>query len=453
MSIISLLSDFGQKDPYVAEMKAVILSINPHARIIDISHEIEKFSIRIGAYVLASATPYFPPNTVHVAVVDPGVGTKRRPIIAETDCSIYVGPDNGLLMLAAHKEKINNVFRIDNSSYMLSEVSKTFHGRDIFAPAAAHLATGIKPSEFGLVIHDYVFPEFAKLHMNHEELVGEVLHIDSYGNIISNISAEDLERVGFHEGDSLLVAFGSKTLKDAVNAALKYWIENLQDTHYLLGSALGPYPYPVIVRDFQSVIGKEVAIQITNIENRQPDILVACVGGGSNAVGLFFPFLQHRQIEFYGIEAGGVGTGPGKNAVRFGGNSKVGILQGYKSFFLQDEDGQVLPTHSISAGLDYAGIGPELAYLYASGKVVFKSVTDAEALEAFQILCREEGIIPALESAHAIAYALKTAPKYSQDKIMVINLSGRGDKDIFITAKTLDQENWFKFLSDEVKNG
>ena len=212
MSIISLLSDFGHKDPYVAEMKAVILSINPHARIIDITHEIEKFSIQMGAYVLASAAPYFPPDTVHVAVVDPGVGTKRRPIIVETNYNLYVGPDNGLLLLAAHKEKINNVFSIDNSLYMLSKVSKTFHGRDIFAPAAAHLATGIEPSEFGLLIHDYVFPEFAKPQMKHGKVVGEVLHIDSFGNIISNISAEDLERVGFHKGDSLIVTLGSKIL-------------------------------------------------------------------------------------------------------------------------------------------------------------------------------------------------------------------------------------------------
>jgi S-adenosylmethionine hydrolase len=212
MSIISLLSDFGHKDPYVAEMKAVILSINPQARIIDITHEIEKFSIRMGAYVLASAAPYFPPNTIHVAVVDPGVGTKRRPIIAETNRSIYVGPDNGLLMLAAHKEKINNVYTISNPQYMLPNVSKTFHGRDIFAPAAAHLATGNKPSDFGPAIHDYVFPEFAKPHMKRGELVGEVLSIDGFGNVISNISAEDLERVGFHEGDSLVVALGSKTL-------------------------------------------------------------------------------------------------------------------------------------------------------------------------------------------------------------------------------------------------
>jgi S-adenosylmethionine hydrolase len=212
MSIISLLSDFGQKDPYVAEMKAVILSINPQACIIDITHEINKFSIHIGAYVLASAAPYFPPRTIHVAVVDPGVGTKRRPIIVETSCSIYVGPDNGLLMLAANKEKINNVYCIDNPRYMLSEVSKTFHGRDIFAPAAAYLTTGNKPSDFGPTIGDYIVPEFTKPHMKRGEMAGEVLSIDGFGNIISNISAEDLEKTGFHEGDSLVVAFGSKTL-------------------------------------------------------------------------------------------------------------------------------------------------------------------------------------------------------------------------------------------------
>jgi S-adenosylmethionine hydrolase len=212
MSIISLLSDFGQKDPYVAEMKAVILSINSQARIIDITHDIEKFCIRIGAYVLASAAPYFPSNTVHLAVVDPGVGTKRRPIIVQTNRSIYVGPDNGLLMLAAHKEKINNVYCIDNPRFMLSEVSKTFHGRDIFAPAAAHLATEINPSDLGPAIHDYVFPEYAEPHIKRGELVGEVLSIDDFGNIISNISAKDLEKSGFHEGDSFTVALGCKTL-------------------------------------------------------------------------------------------------------------------------------------------------------------------------------------------------------------------------------------------------
>jgi len=212
MSIISLLSDFGHKDPYVAEMKAVILSINPQARIVDITHEIEKFSIRMGAYVLASATPYFPPNTIHVAVVDPGVGTKRRPIIAETSRSLYVGPDNGLLMLAAHKEHIKKVYHIDNPKYMLSKVSKTFHGRDIFAPAAAHLTEGNKPSDFGPAIQDYILPEFAKPHPRNGELLGEVLHIDDFGNIVSSISAEELEKMGFHKGASLLVRLGGKTL-------------------------------------------------------------------------------------------------------------------------------------------------------------------------------------------------------------------------------------------------
>ena len=212
MSIISLLSDFGHKDPYVAEMKAVILSIAPQARIVDITHEIEKFNIRMGAYVLASAAPYFPPNTIHVAVVDPSVGTKRRPIIAETKRSLYVGPDNGLLMLAAHKEHIINVYQIDNPKYMLSKVSKTFHGRDIFAPAAAHLAEGNKPSDFGPAIYDYILPEFAKPHPRNGELLGEVLHIDDFGNIISNITLEDLEKMGFHKGNSLLVTLGGKTL-------------------------------------------------------------------------------------------------------------------------------------------------------------------------------------------------------------------------------------------------
>jgi S-adenosylmethionine hydrolase len=212
MSIISLLSDFGNKDPYVAEMKAVILSINPQARIVDITHEIEKFNIRMGAYVLASAAPYFPPNTIHVAVVDPGVGTKRHPIIAETRRSLYVGPDNGLLMLAAHKEHITNVYTIDNPEYMPSHLSKTFHGRDIFAPAAAHLTRGKDPSDFGSAIKDYIIPEFAKPHARNGELHGEILHIDDFGNIISNISVADIENMGFRKGNSLLVRLGNKTL-------------------------------------------------------------------------------------------------------------------------------------------------------------------------------------------------------------------------------------------------
>jgi len=212
MAIISLLSDFGHKDPYVAEMKAVILSIIPHAQIVDISHEIEKFSILMGAYALASVAPYFSQGTIHVAVVDPGVGTKRCPIIVETNRSFYIGPDNGLLMLAAHKEVITNVYTINNPKYILSKVSKTFHGRDIFAPAAAHLATGIKPSDFGSAIHDYVFPEFAEAQLIGRELVGEILHIDDFGNIISNISAKDIKNAGFREGDSLMVTLDGKTL-------------------------------------------------------------------------------------------------------------------------------------------------------------------------------------------------------------------------------------------------
>lgn len=211
MTIISFLSDFGYKDPYVAQMKAIILTINPRAQIVDVSHKIKKFDIKMGAYVLASVTPYFPTNTIHVSVVDPGVGTERRPIIVETNHSIYVGPDNGLNMLAAHKECITNVYVICNPEYMRTKISKTFHGRDIFAPVAAHLSKGIKPSDFGPSINDYVFPEFAKPQRKNTHLVGEVLHIDDFGNIITNISAEDLEQYGINYGISLLVKLNNKT--------------------------------------------------------------------------------------------------------------------------------------------------------------------------------------------------------------------------------------------------
>ncbi len=249
------------------------------------------------------------------------------------------------------------------------------------------------------------------------------------------------------------VKFGSRTLKDAVNASLKYWMEYLAITYYLLGSALGPYPYPVIVRDFQSIIGQEIKDQIILLENKVPDIMVACVGGGSNSIGMFYPFLNHPEVKLIGVEAGGRGLNPGEHAARFRSDPQTGILQGYKSYFLQDEHGQVLPTHSVSAGLDYAGVGPELARLYQSGRIVFDSVGDDEVLEAFKILSREEGIIPALESAHAVAYALKIAPSCPRDKVMIINISGRGDKDIFITARELDQDRWFEFLKNEVTNG
>lgn len=205
MAVITLLSDFGLKDPYVSEMKAVILSICPEASIVDISHAIEKFDIRMGAFILASAAPYFPQDTIHVAVVDPGVGTKRRPIIVETKRGFYVGPDNGLLMLSARKEDIRHVYDISNPRYMRPGVSRTFHGRDIFAPAAAHLAKGHPPSKFGTEIHDYILPKFAKPQLRKGRLLGEILYIDGFGNIVSNISVKDLERISAPE-DCLLHA-------------------------------------------------------------------------------------------------------------------------------------------------------------------------------------------------------------------------------------------------------
>jgi tryptophan synthase beta chain len=247
------------------------------------------------------------------------------------------------------------------------------------------------------------------------------------------------------------VTDGSRTLKDAVNAALKYWLENLVDTHYLLGSVLGPHPYPLIVRDFQSIIGREVREQIMEVEGRLPDTLVACVGGGSNSIGLFHAFLDQKQVAMIGVEAGGRGSGPGENAVRFkSAGGRVGVAQGYRSYFIQDDNGQLLPTHSVSAGLDYAGVGPELAYLHDTGRVSFTAVSDDEALAALRELSRCEGIIPALESAHAVAHVLKLAPALPKDHLLVINISGRGDKDLFISARALDRRDWLDFLANEV---
>ena len=212
MVVISLLSDFGLKDPYVAEMKALILSICPEAHVVDISHEIQKFDIRMGAFVLASAAPYFPQGTIHVAVVDPGVGTKRRPLIVETKRAFYIGPDNGLLTLSARKEGIRHVYNISNPEYMRPQVSRTFHGRDIFAPAAAHLAKGHPPSKFGTEIHDYVLPKFAKPQLGKGRLLGEVLYIDGFGNIVTNISVKDFERISASEGCRLHVKFKDEIL-------------------------------------------------------------------------------------------------------------------------------------------------------------------------------------------------------------------------------------------------
>src|SRR5947208_12238550 len=225
---------------------------------------------------------------------------------------------------------------------------------------------------------------------------------------------------------------GSRTLKDAINEALRDWVTNVADTYYLLGSALGPHPYPLMVRDFQSVIGREARAQIVGKENRLPDCLIACVGGGSNSIGLFHPFLSDESVRMIGVEAGGRGKELGEHAARFNSNGggRPGVLQGTMSYVLQDQHGQVATTHSISAGLDYPSIGPEHAFLHDEGRVEYPSVSDEEALQAFQLLSELEGIIPALESAHAVAHAMKVAREMTDEQIMIVNLSGRGDKDI-----------------------
>ncbi|MGH9947254.1 MAG: tryptophan synthase subunit beta [Pyrinomonadaceae bacterium] len=229
---------------------------------------------------------------------------------------------------------------------------------------------------------------------------------------------------------------GSRTLKDAINEALRDWVTNVETTYYLLGSALGPHPYPLMVRDFQSVIGRETREQIVEKEGRLPDLLIACVGGGSNSIGLFHEFLND-DVKMIGVEAGGTGGGLGEHAARFMSGGSVGVLQGTKSYLLQDELGQIALTHSVSAGLDYASIGPEHAFLHDQNRVDYVSVSDNEALSAFQLLCETEGIIPALESAHAIAHVVKIADELPRDSIIVVNLSGRGDKDVNSVAELL----------------
>lgn len=251
-----------------------------------------------------------------------------------------------------------------------------------------------------------------------------------------------MERLG---ATVIPVSYGQKTLKDAVNAALKDYIENVKDSHYLLGSVVGPHPYPTMTRDFQSVVGKEIKKQILTFEKRLPDYVIACVGGGSNAMGAFNAFIREKNVQLIGIEAGGKGKKIGEHARRFLGGS-VGVVEGFKSYFLQDSDGQLQKTHSIAAGLDYAGIGPELAYLKEKGRVSFTSVTDKEVIHAVDVLAKTEGIIPALESAHAVAYAIKFASTLSKDKRIVVNLSGRGDKDIFTLANAFDDKSFCTFL-------
>ena len=227
------------------------------------------------------------------------------------------------------------------------------------------------------------------------------------------------------------VESGTKTLKDAINEAIRDWVTNVGNTYYLLGSALGPHPYPTMVRDFQSIIGREARAQILEQVGRLPDTLIACVGGGSNAIGLFHDFIADENVEMIGVEAGGAGIASGKHASRFGDPrvGRVGVLHGAKTFVLQTPDGQIAETHSISAGLDYAAVGPEHSYLHDNERAFYTSATDDEALAAFSTLCRTEGIIPALESSHAVAEALKRAPAMRPDQIIVVNLSGRGDKD------------------------
>ena len=249
------------------------------------------------------------------------------------------------------------------------------------------------------------------------------------GSVDMERQAPNVSRMRLMGAEVAPVDSGSRTLKDAISEAMRDWSENVATTHYVLGSALGPHPYPIIVREFQSVIGREARAQFRRLAGRDPHAAVACVGGGSNAIGLFSAYLDART-RLYGVEAGGRGSGPGEHAARFSGGGSVGVLHGTRTMLLQDEAGQILPTHSVSAGLDYPAVGPEHANLRDRGRVRYARVSDREALEAFETLSRTEGIIPALESAHAVAYATSLAPKMGKGSWILVNLSGRGDKDL-----------------------
>jgi len=248
--------------------------------------------------------------------------------------------------------------------------------------------------------------------------------------------ALNVARMKFLGAEVVTVTAGQATLKEAISEAMRDWVTNVRTTHYILGSALGSHPYPMMVRDFQRVIGEETRQQILEREQRLPDLLVACVGGGSNAIGLFHPFLNDESVRMIGVEAGGEGIRSGKHAARFQGG-RLGVLQGTKTFLLANEDGQIELTHSVSAGLDYAAVGPEHSYLREIGRIEYDFATDEEALAGFKLLSETEGIIPALETAHAIAHIAKVAPKMAADKIIVMNCSGRGDKDVDQAAKHL----------------
>src|SRR5437867_286611 len=249
-------------------------------------------------------------------------------------------------------------------------------------------------------------------------------------------TALNVARMKFLGAKVVTVTAGQATLKEAISEAMRDWVTNVRTTHYILGSALGSHPYPMMVRDFQRVIGEETRKQIFDREQRLPDLLVACVGGGSNAIGLFHPFLNDASVRMVGVEAGGEGIRSGKHAARFQGG-RLGVLQGTKTFLLANEDGQIELTHSVSAGLDYAAVGPEHSYLREIGRVEYDFATDEEALAGFKLLSETEGIIPALETAHAVAHTVKVAPRMAADDILIINLSGRGDKDVDQAAKYL----------------
>ncbi len=249
------------------------------------------------------------------------------------------------------------------------------------------------------------------------------------GEVDMERQALNVTRMKLLGAEVMPVAAGQKTLKEAISEALRDWVSRSGDTHYVLGSALGPHPFPMIVRDFQSCIGREARKQILDKESRLPDLLLACVGGGSNAIGLFHPFLADNDVRMVGVEAGGLGEALGEHASRFSGG-RLGILQGTRTFVLQDKNGQIGLTHSVSAGLDYAAVGPEHVYLKDLGRIEYSKVSDEEALEAFVMLNRTEGILPALESSHAVAWIIKNAKNIDRDSIVILNLSGRGDKDV-----------------------
>lgn len=251
--------------------------------------------------------------------------------------------------------------------------------------------------------------------------------------------APNVNRIKLAGAEVVPVTSGSQTLKDAINEAIRDWVSNVRNTHYLLGSVVGPHPYPVIVRDFQSIIGREVKEQVLEKYHRLPDYLVACVGGGSNSIGLFHPFYNDKDVKFIGVEAGGLGLATGKHSAALL-TGKAGVLHGTKSYLMENEHGQILETHSIAPGLDYPGVGPEHSFYKDSGRATYVSVTDKQALEGFKLLCETEGIIPALEPAHAIYHVAEMAGKLPKEQLIIINLSGRGDKDLEIVAEVMGME-------------